>query len=111
LALIGTIAQVFFLMEPNGGVAGCVFFWSSAICVGVLWRTHKDKIWNRTALAYVGVNAIVLLYAIVTADALGRAAVSFVIAIACMALILSTYAIRVRWWNRIGLGWTGGQIG
>lgn len=110
LWLMGAVATLIFV-EPFGPVSAGLLFWSSVIGIAVLWRTRREEISRRTSLVYAGLNGISLVVALIRSQRPSEALAGIVLAGAFVGQVVWTYSIRVRWWNNIGLGWTGGQIG
>jgi len=95
-----------------GGLCAAIFFWSSVIYTGVAWRTARMKTWLIATIAYAIVNGLPLLlflFSHVEKESFRSVIVAMLVGIIVLLIALS-YSIRVRWWYRVRLGWTGKPI-
>ena len=116
-AMLGAVAMLIMLSRENSmaGVSAGIFFWTSAIYVGVAWRTARQRLWNIATAIYSGINAALILWLVIvqvakqTTEA-GSAifAAGFTVTIGLLTVL--SYSLRFRWWYRIRLGWSGKRL-
>jgi len=81
--------------------------------LGWMWRTKSQTVWAAGSAVYLAVTAAYAIYVSaahsgdeVVVGVMGMAGLMVYVAV----LLAVTYAVPIRWWHNVGLGWTGGTI-
>jgi hypothetical protein len=117
VAMLGAVAMLIAVSRDNSlaGVSAGILFWTTAIYVGVVWRTARRKIWSIATAIYSGVNSVPIVWLIVghsgkrtTADGSPMFAAGFTVTVGLLTVL--SYSVRFRWWYRVRLGWSGKRL-
>lgn len=107
---IGAFGCMAALIGSNTGLSAGLFFLSTIIYTGMMWRTASLEKWKIASFAYVIVTVIATVLPFIRAERLGSAIGITVFVFAIAGLIVWTYAVNVRWWYHVHLGWSGAYI-